>query len=231
MHIKKIGEFINERMSINDDIFYAADELVQDWRKNGYNEKLDAEYLCDCFGQDYDVFREEMLGEMTGDDLVLMMSKIHNPPMKDFEARDFIGRVCETGGMTMASGDAEDEFGVDPYQSYTFGGDFEGTAQLYNDLKNCVYCYAPVDGLDEKTISGISPVADYIVKNAAKNIYYKDKVATYSYVYENDGLYINRYKFGTLKSRWIPMKIKLYAAELSCEHSSDKYLVLSCENN
>lgn len=234
-YIKKIEDFVNEKKSqrITDDgVFHSVDEVLDDWRKNGYNESLCVEDMCHEFDEDYDDFREELLDKMTGEDLVLMMTKIHYPPLNDFEPEDFINILCATSKMREGGGDVEDTLGVDPYQTYAFGGDFNGTVQLNDDLKNCVYGYAPIKNLDKQFCKNISKVTDYIIDNVDPEIYYADRVKKWSYEFKSDDLYICVYHKAIYQysAGWYQNEIKMYAADLCCEGDPNTHLILCCEN-
>lgn len=235
-YIKKINEFINEnnsqRISNDDGIFYSVDEVLNDWRKNGYNYDLNIEDMCYEFDEDYDDFREDLLDKMTDDDFVLMVTKIHYPPIREFNVSDFIEKVCETSKLCYGEGEIEDTFGVDPYQSYTFGGNFEGTVQLNDELKYCSYGYESIKSLNKQSCKGISKVTDYIINNVNAEIYYADRQHTWSYEYKDDDLYICEYQPGKYwyKSGWISKNIKMYIADLCCEGDPNRYLILCCEN-
>lgn len=237
MFIKKFDEFINEnniqqRITDNDGVLHTPDEVLEDWRNNGYNEYLDIEEMCNEFDEDFFDFREELIEKMTGEDLVLMMTKIHYPPFKGFGSEDFITVLCKSdnGIWNMSEDDIEDTFGIDPYQTYTFGDNFEGTVQLNDDLKNCIYGYASINKFGKANIKGLSDVTDYIIDNVDEDIYYADRMSTHSYSYIDNDLYINSYNWS--RGKWVMENIKMYVANLTCEGSSnDKYLILSCEND
>lgn len=235
-HIKKIDEFINEsntsqRITSNDGVFHSVDEVLDDWRKNGYNDELDVESMCDEFGKDYNVFREQLLEKMTDDDFVLMVAKIHYPPIAEFAVIDFMERLCETNKLGIGDGGVEESFGVDPYQEYTFGGNFEGTVQLNNELENCVYGYASIESIDKQSCKGKSKITDYIINNVNSEIYYADRQRTWSYEYKDDGLYIYEYHGPGYRydARWLMKNVKMYAADLCCEGDPNTYLILCCE--
>ncbi len=234
--IKNISDFINEnnasrRITSDDGVFHSADEILDDWRKHGYNSQLDIEEMCISFDADYEDFREDVMERMTGEDLVLMMTKIHYPPIKEFEPSDFIKKLCDTSKTYReGEGDVEDTFGVDPYQEYTFGGNYEGTVQLNDELQYCVYGYSPINDID-KLQKGVSPVVDYIIDNVKKTVYYADKFGAHSYEYRDDDLYIYEY-YNVRNINWITRNIKMYAANLTCEgDDSNTYLILCCEND
>lgn len=221
-----------QRISNNDGVFHSVDEVLDDWRKNGYNEEFCAEDMCYEFDKDYDDFREELLDKMTDDDLVLMMTKIHYPPLTDFVAEDFIKVLCQTSELCDGDGDIEDTFDVDPYQTYTFGGNFEGTVQLNDDLENCVYGYTPIDNLKKQSCKNISKVTDYILNNVKADIYYADRVKTWSYEFKSEDLFIYKYRPAEYQwsARWLPNNIKMYVADLQCEGDPNAHLILCCEN-
>jgi hypothetical protein len=235
-HILRTEDFVNEnksrRITNDDGVFHSVDEILDDWRRNGHNKEFCAEDMCYEFDKDYDDFREELLGKMTDDDLVLMMTKIHYPPLNDFVAGDFIKVLCQTSELREGEGDIEDTFGVDPYQTYTFGGDFEGTAQLNDDLEDCLYGYTSINDLNKKSCKNISKVTDYILNNVKAEIYYADRVRTWSYKFKSDDLYIYEHHGAEYQwsARWLSKNIKMYVADLQCGGDPDTHLILCCEN-
>jgi len=221
--MKPLNAFLNEskRISSNDGVFYSADEILNDWRKNGYNPNLNIEEMCKEFDKGYDDFVDEIKEKITSQDLVLMMTKIHYPPIANFEPYDFIECVCKTSSkLVLADDDVENEFDVEKYQEYTFGDNYEGTVQLCDDLEDKPYGYTTVKDFDAKNYKGISPVIDSILKKSKAGIYYADRMKVHSYIYESNDLYIN--------SNRRKEYVTLYAAELECEGSPDVYLILTC---